>query len=321
MTETHDRESPDLVTADDIRALDTAWRAFEAALVADLHVMVQSSAPCALVLELAGPNLPDGQAGRYLQLETGRDRLLRATSTGNRQLSPIHRMDDDECAALRRNGWTGNDETDPEWSTERPLTELVELATDAVWLLRHCHHLTHPHLLTQRRVGATPPGPGRLGLVATDDVPVEPRANFRLTQARAGDDGPPLPVVTTSPRDLAALVEAAVADAGEGHVDFILHVAQQPVFVRVREDRSSVRLSARAVRDVSSPSEARTEIRIFNREGWLDWHVARRDIWVSGSIGSAPFEHVLFLAGVEHFLEVLLSHRHALARRTGGRTN
>lgn len=321
MTETHDRESPDLVTADDFRALDTTWRAFEASLVADLAVMAQTSGPCVLVLELAGPNLPDGEAGRYLQLESGRDRLLRATSTGNRQLSPFHRMDDDECAAMRRRGWSGNDETDSEWSTERPLTELVELAADAVWLLRHCHRVTHPHLLTQRRVGATPLGPGRLGLVETDDVPVEPRANFRLAQARAGDDGPPLPVVTTSPRDLASLVEAAVAHAGEGHADFILYVEEQPVFVRVRPDRSSVRLSARVVRDVSSPSEARTEIRIFNREGWLDWHVARRDIWVSGSIESAPFGHDMFLAGVGHFLEVLLSHRHALARRTGGRTH
>ncbi|TRY17486.1 hypothetical protein FOJ82_13260 [Tessaracoccus rhinocerotis] len=312
MTETHDRETPDLVNADEIRALDAVWRRFEAALIKHLADMVRDRGRNTLVLELAGPALGRGTARRYLELATdGDDRLLHATAGGNAHAA---------LAGLRRRGWYVGEETGTRWTTERPIGELAELAADAVWALRHCHRVAHPDLLTYRGDGHAVPGASRLGLLATDDVPVEARASIRFAQATEPDDGPPMPIVTTSTQDLMSLVEAAVGHGADIHVDFALYVQRQPVFVRVSDDQTSVRLSARVVRDVSSPSEARTDIRIFNRDGWLDWHVARRDIWVSGTIPTDPFDQPAFRESLQQFLEILLTHRHALARRTGGRT-
>lgn len=319
MTETHDRETPDRVNADEIRAVDVAWRNFERALAKYLGVMVQGRERASLVLELVGPGPAPCAADRYLQLSSdGSDKILRATAVGDLHLGPVHRMTDDECADLRRRGWSGNDATDAEWGTDRPVTETAELATDAVWLLRNCHRVAHPHLLTYR-VEGTQPGAEALGLRATAEVPVEARASIRLAQAGQPDDGPSMPIVTTSTQDLASLVEAAVEQGADIHVDFALYVERQPVFVRVSDDQCSVRLSARVVREVSSPSEARTDIRIFNRSGWLDWHVARRDIWVTGTVATDPYDAPAFSERLEQFLDTLFSHRHALARRTGGR--
>lgn len=322
MTEIHDQDTPDRVNGDEVRALDAAWRRFEGALVRYLGLMVQSRERNSIVLELAGPVLGAGATGRYLQLDSdGSDKLLHATACGNQPLAPIHRMDDDECTALRRHGWNGNDETGSDWTTERPVAELTELAADCIWLLRHCHHVVHPHLLTYRIDGPVALATAPLGLRATADVPVEARATIRFAQAGEPDDGPPIPIVTTTTEDLVSLVEAAVEQGAAIHVDFVLYVDRQPVFVRVSDDQASVRLSSRVVRQVSSPSEARTDIRIFNRAGeWLDWHVARRDIWVSGTVATAPFDEAAFGERVEQFLDTLRSHRHALARRTGGRT-
>lgn len=320
MTETHDRESPDRVNVEAIRVLESAWRRFEGALVRYLTAMARNQGRNTLVLELAGPNRTDGTTSRHLELASdGEDRLVRASTGGSRRLHPMHQMDDDERADLRRRGWDEHDHGDGGWSTDRPAAELAELAAEAVWLLRRCHHVAHPDLLTHRSEGPACLGAERLGLVPTAEVPVEPRASIRLAQARVLDDDPPMPIVTTSIPDLVSLVEAAVEDGADIHVDFALCVGRQPVLVRVSDDQTSVRLSARVVRAVSSPSEARTDIRIFNRDGWLDWHVARRDIWVSGTVPCDPFDSSKFRTMLEEFLEVLSSHRHALARRTGGR--
>ncbi|GAB3814166.1 hypothetical protein GCM10028820_09670 [Tessaracoccus terricola] len=319
MTETHDRETPDRVNADEIRAVGAAWRTFERGLAKCLAVMAQGQEPSRLVLELAGPGRAACDADRHLELSSdGGGRLLRATTAGDQHLERAHRMTADDGAGLRRRGWSGHDATDSRWSTERPVTEAPELAADAVWLLRNCHRVAHPHLLTYRLDG-THQGAEALGLRPTAEVPVEPRASIRLAQAQEPDDGPPLPIVTTSTHDLASLVEAALAHGADIHVDFALYVERQPVFVRVSDDQCSVRLSARVVREVSSPTEARTDIRIFNRSGWLDWHVARRDIWVSGTVSTDPYDPAAFRERLEQFLDTLLSHRHALARRTGGR--
>lgn len=314
-------EFPD---ADDVDAL---WRDLQSNLATYLSTMVDPTEQDHLIVELADlRHCPSTTP--YVQF-AGMDggRMLRAEITGSHYLDPSHQLDDEAELILRALGWLGNDESEPNWFTERPLAEVTDLARDAVVALRHLFGIVHPQLLTHQAWGPAAIGVELLGLADTEDVPKEgttaPRERPLLGTAQEPT------IFSPADRDeLVALVgEVLEEQCGEclnsdADGDFALLRNDHLVWVHIPEESPAVEVITRVAQDVHSRRTAAVEIGLLNRDyRWMKWVLTEREIWQTLFLPGRPFvpAHLIILLG--QFLKVLDETRDELAYRTGTRTN
>lgn len=305
---------------DAIAELDACWHDVERGLATHLSAMTDPDEGDHLILELPDfdPGSEDGVSPYAQFAGFGAGEMIRAEISGDAYLRPHYRLDADGASLLARMGWQGNDEVDPNWYVERPVTEASEVAHLVVWALRHHFGIAHPQLLTHRAWGPAAHGVGVLGLFATAEVPVDdpssPGVADQLALSPVDRDDLTQMVATVLSETYRA--EPTVDSDG----DFELTHRGQPVWVRVRGDQPAVEIMARVAHGVRSRRATAVELGLLNRDNlWVRWTLRDRSVWQSLVLPGLPFvpSHLEAMLGV--FLQVLSATRDDLVVRTGAR--
>lgn len=309
--------------ADAIDELDALWEQFEDGLTAHLATMTDPAEVDHLRIELADPD-PDGEEGcpPYAQFAAfGDGRMIRAEVSGNAYLLPQYRLGDEGCEFFAGVGWVGNlahgDIEERNWSIERPVCGVDEIANHVTWSLRYYFGIAHPQLLTYEAWGPAAEGAASLGLCASDDVPL---AGLSTTAS------PPLVQMATDRDDLVAFVGAVLRNKYEGEPtldgdgDFVLDHMGQPVWVRVHADQPAVAVMARVAHNVHSRRATAVEIGLLNRDNlWTRWTLRDRTVWQTLMLPGLPFVPSHLDAMLDLFFEAMTATRDDLAYRTGAR--
>lgn len=295
------------------REVARAWQVLAAALTVQLRQM--SDAEDHLLVEL--PEFDDGEGRPYSHFVGKAGGRLRAEVSGNVHLAATHVLSDDECDALRAQGWHGNDETDSNWWLERPLAEAAALAEAVVEVLSDVYDVAHPQLMTYRAWGPHADTADQLGLSATVDVPAE------LPEP---EDDEPLVLTPDGPEDLVMMVKAVLhATRGEapevdGDGDIVLTHMGQPVFIRARHDVPALEIFARVAHGVYSRRAAAIEVGVLNKNHvFVKWVLSGRNVFQGVTVPTSPFAVAHFEGLLGAFLHTMTETRDDLVTRLGAK--
>lgn len=286
--------------------------------------------------------LADGSEGDFLRLEvlgsesegtypyvefsaTAAPGVLYATIPGNVLVHPLYKLDRNQCAALRRMGWFGNDPSgEVDWLQEFLEVDSMEVAQEAVLILRDYFGIAHPQLLTFQASGLDDDHTRGLGLCASTAVPIAKPAVATGWSANAPTLTSEEAFVPEDHADLVVLVaealEQILGDEPDTDVDgdFVLMHMDQSVWVRVHEHQPGVEILARVAHGVQSRRAAAVEVTLRNRDAdWITWSLRGRDIWQRILIPGMPFVPAHLEGLLPLFLHAMAATRDDLALRTG----
>lgn len=304
------------------------WEVLAVSLQGCLDGLAEGREGDHLRLELVGPE-PEGAGPNhypYVQFSsTEVPGVLQAEIPGNVLIHPLYTLNRDECVALRRMGWFGNDPSgEIDWILEFVDVDAGEVAQETVSILRDYFGIAHPQLLTFRASGLEDEIEGGLGLCASAEVPIDKptRATFGKTEdsTMTGADA----FVAGSHEELAARVAEVLGEIIDDEPetdddgDFVLHHMDQIVWVRVLEHQPGIEILARVAHGVESRRAAAVEVSILNRDAdWVTWSLRGRDIWQSVLIPAMPFVPAHLDGLLPVFLRAMAATRDDLVLRTG----
>lgn len=332
---TNDRNTPPAADRDrdhseGIDQVNALWDALAVNVLGCLDCLADGAEGDYLRLELIGPVSQGAAPNHYPYVQfsaTGVLGLLRAEIPGNVLVHPLYKLDREQCAALRRSGWFGNDPSrEVDWIREFVDDDSESVAKQAVLILRDYFGIAHPQLLTFRASGREDELDQQLGLCASVEVPIDKPtlAAFGKAEASTNTGIAAHAFVASSHEEIVVLVAEALGNIVDDEPqtdddgDFVLEHMNQVVWVRVLEHQPGIEILARVAHGVRSRREAAVEISILNRDSaWVTWALRDRDLWQSILIPGIPFAPAHLEALLQVFMRTMAATRDDLAFRTG----
>lgn len=278
-----------------------AWRGFEERLIEELAEIGEGSF-CVAVSGDSGGEPGGDECLPYLQF-AGDDDLVLAEVAGNEFLDEAFALDADQHETLQALGWSPPDgEHRPNWWCDVPREQVDLLRSMVSETFQLVFSVVHPQFLESTRPG----------VVCEDEAAAEPEPPLVLGFPESSDG-----LVDLIERALTPVFGPEIQRDPDG--DFPICTGVVPLWIRVHDDRPSVRVFSYVVCGVQNTDQVAVELGIANRRTPLVKFYASGDVVVAAvDLPAMPFVGAQLLHTLDEVRDLLNDLAPDLALRVDG---